>query len=237
MTSATTQARLSGRATGYLGAVTVAAAAAAGTAILVGLGSAPREWATFLGVSVGAALAQLLLVETGRNHGFPVAPMFLVAAALLLPVELVALMGIAQQAPDLVRRRFPWYIQTFNAGNHTLNALAAWAVASVVSDHVLGSGGVAWAMAGCAAAAAFVASNHILLAGMLRLARGHSFRESGLFCLKSLAIDLGLGGLGVCLAALTLANPLLVLIALASLVTIDRVVRSIALAQHEPQTA
>ena len=40
-----------------------------------------------------------------------------------------------------------------------------------------------------AATAVFVLLNHLLLAIMLRLARGHTFHESGLFSFESLNTD------------------------------------------------
>ncbi|MDP8911271.1 MAG: hypothetical protein M3M94_04320, partial [Actinomycetota bacterium] len=78
---------------------------------------------TFVVLAVSAAVAQWLVVPTGRNHGFPVAMLFVVAAAILLPAEFVVLIGLAQHAPDLVKRRYPWFIQAFNVSNFTLNAL------------------------------------------------------------------------------------------------------------------
>src|SRR5439155_9794012 len=145
----------------YLGAVALAAVAAAVPA-LFGFASGTDRLGTFLGLAAGAALAQIFLIEIGRNHGFPVALMFAVAAVLLLPVQLVALIGLAQHAPDLVRRRFPWYIQAFNISNYTLDALAAWATAHLLANHVLPNNHLGMALAGLAAGAVFVALNHLL---------------------------------------------------------------------------
>jgi hypothetical protein len=217
----------------------VALAAVAGAVpALAGLGSQTDHWGTFLGLAAGAALAQVFVVEIGRHHGFPVAVVFAVAAVLLLPVELVALMGIAQHVPDLVRCRFPWYVRTFNIANYTLDALAAWLVARGLSDHVVADSRLGWAVTGLAAAAVFVVLNHLLLAAMLRVARGHSFRESRLFAPESLSIDLVLAVLGVALAAFADTNPTLVLTAVAPLVLIHRMLRVLAAhGLHTPKPA
>ena len=106
----------------YLALVVLAAIAAAAPAV-AGLNTGTGHWGTFLGLAAGAALAQIFVVEIGRHHGFPVAVVFVVAAVLLLPVELVALIGVAMHIPDFVRRRFPWYVRLFNSANYTLNAL------------------------------------------------------------------------------------------------------------------
>ena len=52
--------------------------------------------------------------------------------------------------------------------------------------------------------------NHVLLAPMLRLARGVSFADSGLFSAESLSSDIVLAGLGVVLAMVWLSNVWLV---------------------------
>jgi hypothetical protein len=221
-----------------LAAVTLAAIAGAVPA-LAGLGSQTGRWGTFLGLAAGAALGQMFVVEIGRHHGFPVALVFAVAAVLLLPVELVALMAIAQHVPDLVRRRFPWYVQAFNTANYTINALAAWVVARALSDHVIVDDRAAsWALIGLAAAVVFVLLNHLLLSTMLRLARGHSFRETRLFTAESMSIDLVLAALGVALAAFANTNPTLVLTTVAPLVLVDRFFRVLAAhGTHAPKTA
>ena len=211
--------RLPGPAKLYLAAVVL-------FALVVALPSVVRiesneSWFTFAVLSVCAAVAWQFVVSTGRNHGFHTAIVFVVAAALLLPLELVVLMGLAQHAVDGLRRRFPWYIQAFNVANCTLNAAAAWAAARAVLGLELG-GAPRYALAGLAASVTYVVINHVLLAGALRLARGHRLRDSGLFSLAIMAGDLVLAGLGVALAFIWLGNPWLV----------PAVVGSLAISHH-----
>src|SRR5439155_412169 len=77
------------------------------------------------------------------------------------------------------------------------------------------------ALAACASAAQ-VLVNHVLLAQMLRLARGKSYRESGLFTFASLSTELVLALLGAGTAAVWVLAPPLVPFVLAPLVVVHR---------------
>ena len=65
-------------------------------------------------------------------------------------------------------------------------------------------------LSGLAAAAVFVGVNHILLAFILRLGRGHSIRETGLFSASSLGIELAIAGLGIAVGTFAVDNPWLI---------------------------
>ena len=149
------------------------------------------------------------------------AVVFLLAAALLLPPELVALMGLAQHLPDIAGRRFPPYITAFNVSNYTLSTLAAWGAARLIGTTGL-EADLRWASAGVAAAVVLVVVNHAALAVMLRLARGRSFRSTGLLAPSALLADLALASLGVVLARFYLSNPYLIPLAVAPLLLIQR---------------
>ncbi len=206
----------------YLATV-VAAAAATLVPLLPRLSLDPHDLLVFGFLAAGAALGSFLIVSTEPNHGFNTALLFITAAALLLPPELVALIAIVHVCPEIVRRGFPWYSQVFNAANYTLNALAAWAV-----FHLLAAPGPTWAddgrtaLATGAACLVLVGSNHALLAVVLRLARARSFRESGLFSWKSLSTELLLASLGATLAVVWRENIYLAPFVLAPFVLINR---------------
>jgi PAS domain S-box-containing protein len=176
------------------------------------------EWLTFAVLASCAATAQLFTVRTGRDQGFHTAVAFLVAAALLLPPGLVALVALVQHVPEWVKDRYRWYIQSFNICNFTLSALGAYGVARLVLSSEATGADLRWALAALAALLSFLALNHLLLATMLRLARGHTFGESGLFSAGSLSRDFVVGGLGVAFAFVWHANPLLVPVVVAPLV-------------------
>lgn len=233
--ASTRVAGLPGRAQAYLAAVALATVGAAVPA-LAGMTVDRNDLVTFALLALGAAIAQTGVIEISKNHGFPVAIAFVTAAALLLPLGLVALIALAQHAPDIVRRKYPWYIQTFNTSNFTLNVLAAAVVARVIADVDATDAG-RFAVAGLAACLVLVATNHVLLATMLRFARGHSFRESGLFSRESLSIDFVLAALGVTLAALATSNPLLVVGTIAPLLLVHRLLQQMARANGAPARA
>ena len=161
------------RAQAYLLAVGAAATLAGALALAHGQPSS-GDWLTFAILASSAAVAQFFLVGGGSYHGLHTAIAFVIAGALLLPPELVALMALVQHLPHGLRQRYPWYIQTFNVCNYTSAALAAWGTAHVVGDVVPGNGELRFALAGAAASIVWIFVNHMLLATMLRIARGRA---------------------------------------------------------------
>jgi len=184
----------------------------------------PSEWVAFVLIAVGAALAHLFPVVTPRNQSYHTTFVVLVPAVLLLPAWLLPLVVVAQHLPEWIKVRYPWYIQAFNAGNYLVNLFAAAAVANVLlgADELVRNDELRFAAAGLAAAAVLVLLNHAVLALMLRLARGHSLRESGLFSFESLSTDLVLAALGVLVAYAWTINPALIPFAIAPLLLIHR---------------
>jgi diguanylate cyclase (GGDEF)-like protein/putative nucleotidyltransferase with HDIG domain len=218
-----------------------AATAAAAAPPIADLSSRTHGWLEFLVLATAAAVAQLFVARTPRNAArYYTTIVFLIAGVLLLPAGLVALMGVVQHVPEWLKMRYPWYIQTFNILNYTLNCLAAWWAASLVlgPEHAMTSSGD-WAIAGALAAVVFVATNHLLLALMMHFAERTSLRRSELFSTESLSTDLILAALGVAFAALWLTNQWLILAAVAPLVLIHRSLNVPALeeeARVDPKT-
>src|SRR5438128_3717794 len=181
--------RLSGLALVFFWLVVVAATATV-VPFLARLEPHTRGWATFGILAAGAAVAQLFVVVTPGNQSYHLTGVFLLPAALLLPPELVALIAFVQHVPDWLKRRLPFHIQAFNIANYTLATMAAWGTAhAILATHSYGSQGAGALLAGVAACLVFVGLNHLLLAPMLKLARGLSFRESGLFAFENLSTD------------------------------------------------
>jgi diguanylate cyclase (GGDEF)-like protein/putative nucleotidyltransferase with HDIG domain len=183
------------------------------------------HWVTFVVLAIAATLAQVFPVKSPRNMMYHTSIVFLVAAALLLPPELIVLIPLVQTIPEWLKERYPWPIQGFNISNYTLDALAAWGAAKLINEHgqsVISSSDARFAVAGLAACVVFVSVNHMLVAGILKLGRNHTFRETGLFSAESISIDLVLTILGVSLAAFWNWNPWLIFAALAPLVVVHR---------------
>jgi diguanylate cyclase (GGDEF)-like protein/putative nucleotidyltransferase with HDIG domain len=141
---------------------------------------------------------------------------------MLLSPGFVVLIGVIHHIPEWLKTRVTWYIQSFNICNWTLAMLGAWASFHAVMGLSSNGNRVSYALAGVAAAATMVAINHVLMAPMLRLARGLSIRDSGLFSFQSLSTDLVLAMLGVATAAFWRSNPWLIPFAVAPLFLIHR---------------
>ena len=217
--------RLPPRAAVY--GVAVAFTALAATVVAAATAQAPTtdDWIAFIVLLPLAALAPLFTVSVGRNHGFHTGATFVVASALVLPPTLVVAVAVLLHVPTWVKERSRWYLQGFNIANYLLSALAAW----VVAQPLLDAGDLWFALAGFCAAAVFVTVNHVLLAVMLLLARGHSFRESGLFSTLSVGLDFVIGVLGVAVAGFVDMNPWLVPVLIAPLLLAHRSLSTVAL--------
>ena len=214
---------LAPRAQIYL-VVVLAIAATCALPLIANLDATRQDWLAFCALAGGAAVAQLFVVRTPRNQSYHTAIVFVVAAVILLPPELIVLLGLVQHIPEWLKVRYPWYIQSFNIANYTVDALAAWGAATLAAQKLEPFAGsrASWALFGLVASLVFVGLNHTLLAGMLHFARGHTLRETGLFSTESLVTDLVLAGLGVAVAGFWQTNPWLVPVAIAPLVLIHR---------------
>jgi PAS domain S-box-containing protein len=209
------------RGQAYLVAISLVTVAAAGWALAQGPPST-GELLTFAVLAGAAAVAQFFLVGGGSYHGLHTAIAFVIAGALLLPPELVALMALVQHLPHGLKQHYPWYIQTFNIANYTSASLAAWGVAELVSRGSGRDSELTFAMAGVAASLTWIFVNHLALATMLRLARGTSYRGSGLFSPKTIAMDFVVAALGIALAAFWRTNPWLAPAVIAPLIVSHR---------------
>jgi diguanylate cyclase (GGDEF)-like protein/putative nucleotidyltransferase with HDIG domain len=218
----------------------VAGATAAATVPFMARLQDTNHWLAFFILGSAAATAQLFRVQTPRDQAYHTAIVFVIAAAFLLPPELVALMGIVQHIPEWLKIRYRWYLQTFNICNYVLASMAVWFLAhrimgwTAISDHTLRV-----AVAGLVCCMVFVAINHTVLALMLHFARGHTLRETGLFEVEHFSTDLVLAALGVATYAFWQINPWLIPFAVAPLVLVHRslaVPQLQAEARNDPKT-
>ena len=179
-------------------------------------------WWTFAFLAAAAALSQFFTVRTPDKKAYHATAVFLVAAALVLPPELVAAMAVVQHVPEWLRTRTTWYIQLFNICNFTIAVMAAWAAAHVVREQqALGANGdVGFALAGAAAALVFVLVNYSLFAPITLWVLGQPLRR--VFNFQTLSTELVFATLGVVVAAFWTANPWLIPFAVAPLLLIHR---------------
>src|SRR4051812_14541396 len=181
------------------------------------------DWLLFCVLTICAMAAQLFTVQEPGHQSRTTTSVFFVAGALLLPLHLVALMCVFAHVPERVRMRYPWYIQTFNIANWICAMGAAYyVVGEIVNRNDLDGRLGGLAAAGAAAAVVCALLNHVLLAHMLRLARGKSYAETGLFTFSSLSTEMVLAALGIALAAVWTVAPPLVPFVLAPLLVVYR---------------
>ena len=204
--------------------VLVAVTAAAVALPFLGRLNHAHEWTAFLILGAAAAIARLFVVRTPADQAYHTDIVFLIPAALILPPELLVLVAIVQMVPEWLKMRYRWYLQTFNILDYSLSTMAAWFVGRelILERLPLANHALRLSIAGVLASVVFVAVNHTLLAVMLRLARGFTFRETGLFDGEFLATDLVLAALGVAVYAFWKTNPWLVPFALTPLFLIHR---------------
>jgi len=173
------------------------------------------HWQRFAVLTACASVAQLGSVRLSRNRVFHPAIMFVLAGVLLLPLPQLVLMCVVQHLGDWLRQRYAWYIQPFNIANYVLAATAA-----ALSFDLVGSTGVATAIAASAAAIAFVAVNRMLLLLMLRAARQMGPLETGLLRADDVALELVLALMGIPLALLAVQGAAAAAVTIAPLVLI-----------------
>jgi diguanylate cyclase (GGDEF)-like protein/putative nucleotidyltransferase with HDIG domain len=205
----------------FLGGMLVLGAAAIAPS-LAHLSSDTEGWLIFVIFGSAAAVAQLFPVHTPKNNAFTPAIVFMLPAVFLLPVELIALMPIVMHLPEWLKVRYPWFMQSFNIANHTVNLFAAWLVAQAVLTFAPGPENWVWALAGIAATIVYVVLNHTIVAVMLRLARGMRMDESGLLKFQSLSNELVVGLLGFVLVSFWDLNPWLIPLGIAPMLLIHR---------------
>lgn len=188
--------------------------------LLWALTSLPTDRATlpiFAILVVSAATAQLFPVVTPRNQAYQLTPAFVFGGIFLLPPSYVALLVVLAFLPEWIKARKSWYVQLFNIANTLLDTFAARAAYSVIAGPhtaplLSGSGsdsldGALELVAALAAAAIFTLLNHVFLSLVLRLARGHSWRDSRLLDTEYYLIDATLACMGIFPVLLWQTNP------------------------------
>ena len=107
---------------------------------------------------------------------------------------------------EWIWHKYPWYIQSFNIGNHVISVYLAGLVFETISPgtQVLDLNGV---MGMVAANLLFVFGNHFLVGVVVKVARGQSFTESGVFGFLTLFLDFTVLSMGAVTALIWFSNP------------------------------
>ncbi len=186
-----------------------------------------EDWLLSLGLAVVAATCQVFVVArrstTGqRSDHLTLAPLF--AATLLVPPHLLALLIVCTFIPEWYFHRRSWFGQVFNMSQY----LIAATVTRLSLVYLTGHDRLADAALFSSVAALtvlltmpiFQLTEALMLAWVLKLARGQSFRTSGLFTLQSLLLEGGLTCLGLAFTICWLLDPIYGMIAALPLVLI-----------------
>jgi diguanylate cyclase (GGDEF)-like protein/putative nucleotidyltransferase with HDIG domain len=192
--------------------------------LLVRLDSGTGGWGAFACFAVAAAITQLLVVKSSSSHTNETLAVFIVAAALVLPPELVVLVPIAQHLPEWLKQRYTWTAQASSISCATLASFGAWGVADLVlkGQGLTSSGRYEIALAGLLAAATFVLVDHSLVAIVQHQITGGPGVWQSAAWLSWLGFNLALAALGVVIALIWAYDSWLALFAIAPLALAQR---------------
>jgi hypothetical protein len=135
------------------------------------------------------AVTQTLKVEGPNNKTNYSIAWFIYGFAFVLfgPVSAIFVVAISHLA-EWIWHKYPWYIPSFNIGAHSILVLLAGLVFRGVGGGIQVSG-PGHALALFVASLVFVFVNHLLVGLVIKLARGQSFAQSGVFEFLTLFLD------------------------------------------------
>jgi diguanylate cyclase (GGDEF)-like protein len=184
---------------------------------------------TFAFLLVAVTVAQLFKVRGPSHEAWHINLLFLFAGVLVLPPGLFAILVIVPHLLEWAKERLAksrslrnWYIQPFNIATHIISGLAGYWVISVASGHSAPLAATLSIVVTMAVALTYLLVNHLLVGQVLVLARGMSWRETGVLDPESLVTELGMLLLGYTVALLWGLNPLLSLLELLPLFIVYR---------------
>jgi diguanylate cyclase (GGDEF)-like protein/putative nucleotidyltransferase with HDIG domain len=216
------------RAWAYVLAVVIAGAVL-GAVSMRGAPTSSFPWPTFVTLALVATLAQLFKARAPGHQSYHVTLLFLFASLLLLPPSLFTILVLIAHLTEWAKERLvasprlrAWYLQPFNMSMHIVAGCAARWVCTVMGASLLSLFTPESVLAVSTGALVYVLVNHLLTGLALVLARGVSWRESGVLDIENLLTDMVLLWLGYIVAALWKLNPLLTLPALSPLVLMYR---------------
>jgi len=204
--------------------------------ILIGLGLIVRtlvelDWANPLLylLAVLGAVAQTLKVEgPNARTNYSIAWFVYGFAFIALGPGTALFVIVISHLVEWIWHKYPWYIQSFNIGNHVIPVFLAGLVFETVSQgsQVLD---LNWALGLAAANLVFVFGNHFLVGWVVKLARGQSFAESGVFGFLTLFLDFTVLSMGAVTALIWASNPFASLLNILPLVLLYQALRVPAL--------
>jgi putative nucleotidyltransferase with HDIG domain len=218
---------MSRRAWAYIAGILFIGALLSAGAFSVPL-SSPPPWHTCAALTLLATLASLWKADSPKNMTFKPSTVFFCASVFLLPPPLFVIVILVAHAVEWAKERWmgtpylrAWYLQPFNVAKSITAGFSAYAALGLVT-RVTDTASVTSLLASVAAAAlAYVAVDQIILGLALSLARGISWRESGVLA-DALLVEFPMASLGYVFVMYWQRSPWLTLLLLAPLVLIYR---------------
>lgn len=155
------------------------------------------------------AIAQTLKVEGPNDRtNYSIAWFFYGYAFITLGLDAAIFIILISHLVEWAWHKYPWFIQSFNIGNHVIAVFSAGLVFEAVSrgSQMLD---LNWMLGLVTSNLVFVFGNHFLVGLVVKLARGQSFAESGVFELLTLSLDFTVLTLGSVTALAWSSNPFL----------------------------
>src|SRR4051794_14369576 len=206
---------MSRRAWAYIWSVLLVGVALSALA-LTSFGQSKTDLLPFAVLTALATVAQLFEAEAPGRQSFYFHTVFFFAGVVLLHPFFFALLILIPHMIEWAKARLvkgphlrAWYIQPFNIASHIIAGFGGYfaygAVATNLSMTVFPT--LSPVIAAAAAVVTYVGINHLLVGRALVLARGLSWRASGIFDIESLLPDLVLCCLGYVVSVLWELNP------------------------------
>ena len=184
-----------------------------------------------------ATLLQILKIE-GATARSSYSLSWVVYAAVFVSMgwsEMLVTITVAHLG-EWLKHRYPWYIQSFNIANYSITTIVAGLVYEGLVSLPFDFYGARNTFAVLIAMLVFTVVNHLIIGWVIKLARGQSFSESGVFTSTTLTIDFGLLCLGVCAAIVAQTNVAALVFIVIIVLTLQSALRVPALEREAERT-
>ncbi len=209
----------------YVVAVWISAAATCILAFAPSAGAPTSVW-LFLSLAAVTTLLRLFVIGGPLHRTFEGSTIGFFAAVLLLPPWLFIVVVIVSHGVEWVKERWTksewlkaWYLQPFNISKTILGGAATYWVIDLIRANPFGPPPLSAFLAAVLAVAVYVGMNQLLLGIALFLARGISFRDSGILR-DALLLEAPLACIGYVAFQLVQDDPPLVILVLAPMLLI-----------------
>lgn len=167
----------------------------------------PHQPELLVALCLLGALLQALKVEGATvRSSYSFSWMVYGAAFYLFGAPQAMLVILVAHLVEWAWHRYPWFIQSLNIASFAIALTLAEAAQALFGLIPFSAGGLRDVAGLLLGLAIFTAANHLIVGIAIKLARGQSLAESGVFTFSSLMIDFGLLSLGVSAALIVSIN-------------------------------